>query len=229
VGALEWNFDASGLPNGTLSSPLLYNSWLGGNINFVNTLTSNVAVLNGQVVLTLSETGSGTQSGTQGSGAAVTSADAADPFSFSGGYTETEIVVPNGGWWAMWLTSLTPQWPAAGEIDYAENGFFSGAGSSDGVGITSGFVYEGNTSGALTPDVKWVPQPTPGETIVIGNLWKPGISSTTYVNGVQIVQQAGSYVTSGPMYVVANIGYNGTSGSDGDQLKFSYIRVWALP
>jgi hypothetical protein len=111
----------------------------------------------------------------------------------------------------------------------AENGFFSGAGSSDGVGITTGFVYTGNEAGALTPDVPWNPQPTPGETIVVGGLWQPGEAITSYMNGTQKVHIAGSFITNGPMSVFANIGYNGTSGANGDTYKINYIRCWDLP
>lgn len=218
VGTLAYNFDASTLPNGTLNSPLLgywYNNT--GSMNDVKLSASNVGIVNGQLVLTLSNASNG------GSGGAVTTSPwvgaggASKPFTFTYGYIECSIVVPAGGWWAIWTDGQV--WPTDGEFDIAENG--------GGVDITTNYHSGTGSIGGGS----WSPQPAAGSTIVVGGLWQPGVC-TSYRNGVQQKQLAngngGITVANVPQCLILNMGWNSGS-SNGDQLKINYLRVWAAP
>jgi hypothetical protein len=209
-----FDFDPSIFPDGPLpvaQGESLYGYWYNnvGKMNGVQLSAANVAIKNGQLVLKLASSTSG---------AAVTTSpwmgspnSPAKPFLWNGGYRETRYVVNNGAWSAAWDTGQI--WPTNGEGDGAER---------LGAGWTTNYH---SSAGGNGPNV-WPTQPAPGSTIDVGVLWVPGVSYTSYLNGVPMVAIKGSFVATAPHCLILNIGYQ-AGGPSTDSLAVLYDRVWA--
>jgi hypothetical protein len=214
VGALGFNFDASVLPNGPLNFPG-FAPWFGGtgSMNSVKVPASSTAIKDGLLVLTL------VNAVNNGVGAAVTSnpwmgtGNPANPFSFKDGLRETKLIVPAGGWWAIWDTGQT--WPQNGEFDTAENAGF--------VAITSNYHY-GTGAGTSWGSKLWPTQPKAGDVVTISSLTFAG-RCTSFLNGVEMVTNTTGVVDTSPHCLILNIGWN-TGAVSGDALKVYSDRVW---
>jgi hypothetical protein len=221
IGTNILNSDFSTAPNGSFpfSSYPQWGYWFNntGSMNGVQLEASNVAIVSGQLVLTLSD---------NSHGAALVTTEAGTGGNFTFGpyaYVEFDIIVPTSGWWATWLTNTTDDSNPYGEFDVIEQ---LGTGGS-GLGLTTNYHGPGSASynGGVIPDV-----PSASAHVVIGGLWQAG-ECRSYINGTlqkTIVNGDGSGIVVGstPEGIILNIGTSG--GSTPQTLKVNSVRVWDL-
>lgn len=189
-----------------------------GSMNGVSLEAANVNIESGQLVLTLPDDSHG--------GCLCTDSRMGqdDPFEYTGGFIEYDIVWPGGGWWAGW--TVVPGTTPYGEFDWGEQLGTGGDGNSPTTN------YHGPGSNAYGPN-DWSDVPTVGEEIVIGGLWTPGTSGTSYSNGVEQItmtnNDGGSGISIGttPQGIILNIGTSG--GSTPQTFAINSVKVWDLP
>lgn len=136
---------------------------------------------------------------------------------FAYGYMEASILMPAGPdhqsvWPAFWSDGSPLNWPSTGEIDVVE---CYGTDAS----CSYHYHYSGGGPGGTIP----VSGSTTGFHVYAAN-WEPG-KITWYIDGIQAGTQT-SGVVSNNMFLIANLGMIGTSGTVPQEMKIDYIRVW---
>jgi outer membrane biosynthesis protein TonB len=210
VGALLLDEDFSKLT--TFDDSVFAHDWWTstGKMNNVDTDPNNVALENGQLVLTLSSQTDGALVSTN-----PNNAGASPGFQFTYGYAEWKATFPNNNssWCAVWLDSLP--WPDNGEFDMGETYAGNGELSVGNFHYSGGAVNDPNpVKGAL------------GVPHVFGLYWAKG-QADFYLDGVLHHSIPGGIVTSAPQFLIANHGVNGTAVV-GAQFLIDYVRVWQL-
>jgi len=195
--------------NGTsLNKTVWDDTWFSGSdVNNVKTSASNVAVQDGDLVLTLQSASSGALVGTN-------PADGTNQgFEFTTGYAEARVYFPGTGStiynWPAWWTS-SQNWPATGEIDIAE-----GLGT-----LTSNYHSNAGANNSNTIPGTW------SNAYHIYAVNRQAGKNDIYWDG-KLVR---SYVTddnNAPHYLIFNAGSDGQvfSGAAG-AVKVDYVRVW---
>lgn len=181
-----------------------------GSMNAAQLAAKNVAIVNGQLVLTIPNDGTG--------GCICTDSrmGQANPFEHTYFYVEFDIIIPPIGWWACW--SVTPVDPY-GENDFAEN---------LSTGSVSTNIHWGSGDSNAYNGGQWPNNPALGSHAIVGGIWQPG-NVTSYLSGVPQKSisnnQGGSGVPIGSTNqgIILNIG-----GAGSGQLKVNSVKVWAL-
>jgi hypothetical protein len=217
VGTLLFNSDFSTMANASNTAGSQWGIINGNANNNVSSTPTNVAIVDGQLVLTLSSDSVGAEITTCPASWDVYTPPSNGGFTFTYGYVECSFVVPAGGWWAVWLDGQ--QWPNDGEFDICEN---------LGASFMTTNYWHGSGSGTGTRIGNYSTQPSAGEVVTVGGLWQQG-AVASYLNGKQMAQATASYVSADPQFLLLNIGYSNGYSSPGDQLKVNYMRVWGLP
>lgn len=190
-------------------------SWFGGGtMNKVATPASNVSIVDGKLLLKLSDYSNGALVNTNPS-------DKAKPgFTMTTGYVEAKILFPGTGWatgtdgcynWpAFWTDGQS--WPTNGENDIAE--------------VLSGKMTVNYHSGSGSHNQGVVPGAWCGAYHVYG-MHRMANSVDVYFDGVKVK----SYPTddgNAPQYIILNVGRSGTNPVYGDAstVKVEYVRAW---
>jgi hypothetical protein len=209
---LKWNdeFNVTSLDQNKWS-----NCWLAPNCGTMNNVTTdpaNVAVANGQLVLTLKSSTSG----------ALVISNKAGGFTFTQGVIEARIWFPGNGTqcynWPAWWTNSYPNWPAAGEHDVAEPAGFMGSGAGNGA-MTINYHSSTTNMGYTVPGY-WCGG------FHVYTLNKKATSADVYYDG-KLVKSYPTNDNGGSHALALNIGSGGIPAyGTASQMKVDYVRAW---
>jgi hypothetical protein len=205
--AFEDTFDGTALDLNKWSS-----SWFnGGTMNKVKTSPANVAVTDGNLVLTLSDSATGALVSTNPKGGAKTG------YQFTTGYVEARIWFPGNGTanscynWPAWWTD-GQSWPGNGEHDIAE---VLGGQMTVNYHSASGAHNQGAVPGVWNNG--WH----------VYGLWRKGSTAEVYYDG-KLVKSYPTDDGNAPQYLILNVGNGGSPNVYGaaSQVRVDYVRAW---